>query len=81
MFSYNIFFLIANEVVFVLAQNIFSDNTISGNRADIAALYVNLLVSEEPQSLGEKLRANYEETQKLLLQVCLPKHTHFLHFV
>ncbi|CAD6219742.1 unnamed protein product [Miscanthus lutarioriparius] len=35
----------------------------------IAALYDKLLVSEELQPLGEKLRANYEETQKLLLQV------------
>ena len=49
----------------------------------IAALYDKLLVSEELQPLGEKLRANYEETQKLLLQVCWPKDTllHFLHFV
>ncbi|TVU09117.1 hypothetical protein EJB05_42558 [Eragrostis curvula] len=36
---------------------------------DIAALYDKLLVSEELRSLGERLRANYEETQKLLLQV------------
>ncbi|ONM54188.1 phosphoenolpyruvate carboxylase3 [Zea mays] len=35
----------------------------------IAALYDKLLVSEELHPLGEKLRANYEETQKLLLQV------------
>ncbi|KAF8641997.1 hypothetical protein HU200_067510 [Digitaria exilis] len=35
----------------------------------IAALYDKLLVSEDLQPLGEKLRANYEETQKLLLQV------------
>jgi phosphoenolpyruvate carboxylase len=35
----------------------------------IAALYDRLLVSEELQPLGEKLRANYEETQQLLLQV------------
>ncbi|EMS60171.1 Phosphoenolpyruvate carboxylase 2 [Triticum urartu] len=35
----------------------------------IAALYDRLLVSEGLQPLGEKLRANYEETQKLLLQV------------
>jgi phosphoenolpyruvate carboxylase len=48
---------------------------------DIAALYDNLLVSEELRTLGDKLRVNYEETQKLLLQVCLPKHTHFLHSV
>lgn len=38
---------------------------------DIAALYDSLLVSEELRPLGERLRANYEETQKLLLQVCL----------
>ncbi|TVU09137.1 hypothetical protein EJB05_42578 [Eragrostis curvula] len=36
---------------------------------DIAALYDKLLVSEELRPLGERLRANYEETQKLLLQV------------
>lgn len=36
----------------------------------IAALYDKLLVSEDLQPLGEKLRANYVETQKLLLQVC-----------
>jgi hypothetical protein len=71
--------LIANEGVFVLAQNTFSDNKISGN-PDIAALCDNLFVFEELRSLGEKLRANYKETQKLL-QDCLPKHTHFLHFV
>jgi phosphoenolpyruvate carboxylase len=48
----------------------------------IAALYDKLLVSEELQPLGEKLRANYEETQNLLLQVCCPvQKIHFLHFV
>ena len=36
----------------------------------IAALYDRLLVSKELQPLGDKLRANYEETQQLLLQVC-----------
>jgi|UniRef100_A0ACD5XRD8 phosphoenolpyruvate carboxylase len=35
----------------------------------IAALYDRLLVSKELHPLGEKLRANYEETQQLLLQV------------
>ncbi|KAG2642717.1 hypothetical protein PVAP13_2KG207600 [Panicum virgatum] len=35
----------------------------------IAAVYDKLLVSEDLQPLGEKLRANYEETEKLLLQV------------
>uniref|UniRef100_A0A0E0LU93 phosphoenolpyruvate carboxylase n=1 Tax=Oryza punctata TaxID=4537 RepID=A0A0E0LU93_ORYPU len=35
----------------------------------IAALYDKLLVSEELWPLGEKLRANYEETKQLLLQV------------
>ncbi|KAL6845537.1 hypothetical protein ACP4OV_025032 [Aristida adscensionis] len=35
----------------------------------IAALYDKLLVSEDLWSFGERLRANYEETKKLLLQV------------
>lgn len=35
----------------------------------IAALYDKLLVSEELWPLGEKLRANCEETKQLLLQV------------
>jgi phosphoenolpyruvate carboxylase len=35
----------------------------------IAALYDKLLVSSELWPLGEKLRANYEETKRLLLQV------------
>ncbi|KAJ4733094.1 Phosphoenolpyruvate carboxylase [Rhynchospora pubera] len=35
----------------------------------IAALYDNLLVSEDLKSFGEKLRANYEETKELLLLV------------
>ncbi|CAH8363556.1 unnamed protein product [Eruca vesicaria subsp. sativa] len=34
----------------------------------IAALYDKLLVSEELWPFGEKLRANYEETKKLVLQ-------------
>ncbi|CAO2163567.1 unnamed protein product [Urochloa humidicola] len=35
----------------------------------IAALYDKLLVSSDLWPLGEKLRANYEETKRLLLQV------------
>nr|BAC19851.1 phosphoenolpyruvate carboxylase [Eleocharis vivipara] len=35
----------------------------------IAAMYDKLLVSEELLPFGEKLRANYEETKNLLLQV------------
>lgn len=35
----------------------------------IAALYDKLLVSEELWPFGEKLRANFEETKKLILQV------------
>ncbi|RZS15853.1 hypothetical protein BHM03_00047748, partial [Ensete ventricosum] len=35
----------------------------------IAALYDKLLVSEDLWSFGERLRANYEETKRLLLQV------------
>lgn len=35
----------------------------------IAALYDKLLVSEDLQSFGEHLRANYQETKSLLLQV------------
>jgi phosphoenolpyruvate carboxylase len=35
----------------------------------IAALYDKLLVSEDLWSFGEKLRANFEETKNLLLQV------------
>nr|CAB3474310.1 unnamed protein product [Digitaria exilis] len=35
----------------------------------IAALYDKLLVSEDLWSFGERLRANYEETKQLLLQV------------
>ena len=35
----------------------------------IAALYDKLLVSEELWPFGEKLRANFEETKKLVLQV------------
>lgn len=35
----------------------------------IAALYDKLLVSEDLLSFGEHLRANYEETKSLLLQV------------
>ncbi|KAG1367917.1 Phosphoenolpyruvate carboxylase, housekeeping isozyme [Cocos nucifera] len=35
----------------------------------IAALYDKLLVSEELWPFGERLRANYEETKQLLLQV------------
>jgi phosphoenolpyruvate carboxylase len=35
----------------------------------IAALYDKLLVSEDLWSFGEQLRANYEETKQLLLQV------------
>ncbi|CAD6344068.1 unnamed protein product [Miscanthus lutarioriparius] len=35
----------------------------------IAALYDKLLVSSELWPLGDKLRANYEETKRLLLQV------------
>lgn len=40
----------------------------------IAALYDKLLVSEELQPFGEKLRANYAETKSLLLQVCGANH-------
>lgn len=36
----------------------------------IAALYDKLLVSEELWPFGERLRAKYEETKGLLLQVC-----------
>nr|AXQ06467.1 phosphoenolpyruvate carboxylase [Selenicereus undatus] len=36
---------------------------------EIAALYDKLLVSEELQSFGERLRKNYEETSRLLLEV------------
>ena len=35
----------------------------------IAALYDKLLVSEELWPFGERLRANFEETKSLLLQV------------
>ncbi|KAH7844564.1 hypothetical protein Vadar_029450 [Vaccinium darrowii] len=35
----------------------------------IAALYDKLLVSEDLQPFGESLRANYEETKSLLLQI------------
>ncbi|KAG4136055.1 hypothetical protein ERO13_D08G255000v2 [Gossypium hirsutum] len=35
----------------------------------IAALYDNLLVSQELWSFGERLRTNYEETKSLLLQI------------
>ncbi|XP_021892927.1 phosphoenolpyruvate carboxylase 2-like [Carica papaya] len=35
----------------------------------IAALYDKLLVSDDLWSFGEKLRANYEETKSLLLQI------------
>jgi phosphoenolpyruvate carboxylase len=35
----------------------------------IAALYDRLLVSEDLRPFGEHLRANYNETKKLLLQV------------
>ena len=35
----------------------------------IAALYDKLLVSEDLWSFGKRLRANYEETKQLLLQV------------
>ena len=35
----------------------------------IASLYDKLLVSEELWPLGQQLRANYEETKRLLLQV------------
>ncbi|RLM94125.1 uncharacterized protein C2845_PM08G26020 [Panicum miliaceum] len=35
----------------------------------IAALYDKLLVSEDLWSFGDRLRANYEETKRLLLQV------------
>ena len=38
----------------------------------IAALYDKLLVSSELWPLGDKLRANYEETKRLLLQVSVP---------
>ena len=34
----------------------------------IAALYDRLLVSEDLRPFGERLRANYDETKKLLLQ-------------
>ena len=46
----------------------------------IAAVYDKLLVSEDLQPLGEKLRTNYEETEKLLLQVFQTKHKHFLNY-
>nr|P10490.1 RecName: Full=Phosphoenolpyruvate carboxylase 1; Short=PEPC 1; Short=PEPCase 1 [Mesembryanthemum crystallinum]CAA31956.1 unnamed protein product [Mesembryanthemum crystallinum]CAA32727.1 ppc1 protein [Mesembryanthemum crystallinum] len=36
---------------------------------EIAALYDKLLVSEELQSFGERLRANYEDTKRRLLEV------------
>lgn len=39
----------------------------------IAALYDNLLVSEELRPLGDELRRKYEETRNLLLRVCAPK--------
>ena len=35
----------------------------------IAALYDKLLVSEELQPFGDRLRQDYEDTKKLLLQV------------
>lgn len=35
----------------------------------IAALYDKLLVSEDLWAFGQQLRANYEATQKLILQV------------
>ena len=35
----------------------------------IAALYDKLLVSRDLHSFGEELRANYEETKRLLLEV------------
>lgn len=39
----------------------------------IAALYDNLLVSEELRPLGDELRRKYEETRNLLLRVRPPK--------
>lgn len=39
----------------------------------IAALYDKLLVSEDLWALGARLRANYEETKQLLLQVICQK--------
>ncbi|KAL8461110.1 hypothetical protein ACS0TY_032546 [Phlomoides rotata] len=38
----------------------------------IAALYDKLLVSDDLWPFGQQLRANYETTQKLILQVCSP---------
>lgn len=43
----------------------------------IAALYDKLLVSEDLWSFGERLRANYEETKRLLLQVSSFPHPYF----
>jgi phosphoenolpyruvate carboxylase len=37
----------------------------------IAALYDKLLVSDDLWPFGERLRANYNETKQLLLQVIL----------
>ena len=43
----------------------------------IAALYDKLLVSEELWPFGDKLRANFEETKKLVLQVNTKKQSFF----
>lgn len=47
----------------------------------IAALYDNLLVSQELWSFGERLRTNYEETKSLLLQVNSLEHNSLLRFI
>lgn len=44
----------------------------------IAALYDKLLVSDDLWSFGECLRANYEETKRLLLQVNIIFHPFYL---
>lgn len=45
----------------------------------IAALYDKLLVSEDLWSFGERLRADYAETQKFLLQVLKENISHSGH--